>query len=61
MPYAKVVFLHLKTEKLNLNNPKTMEEARHHIAEYLNHYNEERFESKRNDLSPKEFREKVIS
>ncbi|WP_188669592.1 IS3 family transposase, partial [Saccharibacillus kuerlensis] len=39
----------------------TLEEARHQIADYLTYYNEERFQSKLNDLSPKEFREKVVA
>lgn len=54
-------FSHLKTEKLYLENPKTLEEARHQITDYLTYYNEERFQSKLNDLSPKEFREKVVA
>lgn len=52
---------HLKTEKLYLEPPQTLEEAHSHIADDLTYYNEERFQSKLNGLSPKEFREKAVA
>jgi len=54
-------FSHLKTEKLYLDPPQTLEEARSHIAHYLTYYNEERFQRKLNGLSPKEFRDKTVA
>lgn len=53
-------FFHLKTEKLYLEKPKTLEEARSQITDYLTYYNEERFQRKLNGLSPKEFWEKAV-
>lgn len=48
-------FSHLKTEKVYLARPKTIEEAQKAIEEYIFYYNGERFQEKLNGLSPKEF------
>jgi putative transposase len=50
-------FSHLKTEKLYLNKPKTIEEAFKAVQEYMDFYNQERFQEKFNGLSPIEYRE----
>ncbi|WP_201782149.1 IS3 family transposase, partial [Paenibacillus xylanivorans] len=54
-------FSHLKTEKLYLEKPQNLEQARSQITEYLSFYNMERFQNKLGDLSPIEFREKVAA
>lgn len=54
-------FSHLKTEKLYLEKPQNLEEARVQITEYISFYNKERFQNKLGDLSPIEFREKVAA
>lgn len=54
-------FSHLKTEKLYLEKPQNLEQARIQITEYILFYNEERFQNKLGDLSPIEFREKVAA
>ena len=51
-------FSHLKTEKLYLEKPQNLEQARSQITEYILFYNKERFQNKLGDLSPIEFREK---
>ncbi|MCM3091772.1 IS3 family transposase, partial [Cytobacillus sp. AMY 15.2] len=54
-------FSHLKTEKLYLVRPKTIEQAYLAIEEYINFYNNERFQEKFNGLSPIEYREKAAA
>lgn len=54
-------FSHLKTEKLHLEKPKTMAEASAMIANYIEFYNNERFQKKLGDLSPVEFRESTAA
>ncbi|WP_340390697.1 IS3 family transposase [Paenibacillus sp. FSL F4-0100] len=54
-------FSHLKTEKLYLEKPQNLEQARSQITEYISFYNMERFQNKLGDLSPIEFREKVAA
>ena len=54
-------FSHLKTEKLYLEKPQNLEQARSQITEYILFYNKERFQNKLGDLSPIEFREKVAA
>lgn len=54
-------FSHLKTEKVYLVRPKTMEEAYVAIQDYIHFYNQDRFQSKLNDLSPIEYREKAAA
>lgn len=54
-------FSHLKTEKLYLDKPNNLEQARSQITEYISFYNKERFQNKLGDLSPIEFREKVAA
>lgn len=54
-------FSHLKTEKLYLEKPQNLEQARSQITNYISFYNEERFQDKLGDLSPIEFREKVAA
>lgn len=54
-------FSHLKTEKLYLEKPNNLEQARSQITEYISFYNKERFQNKLGDLSPIEFREKVAA
>nr|WP_240436279.1 IS3 family transposase [Brevibacillus laterosporus] len=52
-------FSHLKTEKLYLEKPASQTEARKLITEYINYYNQERFQNKLGDLSPVEYREAI--
>ncbi|WP_435303371.1 IS3 family transposase [Paenibacillus amylolyticus] len=54
-------FSHLKTEKLYLEKPQNLEQARIQITEYMLFYNKDRFQNKLGDLSPIEFREKVAA
>ncbi len=54
-------FSHLKTEKLYLVNQKNKAEAAKAINEYIQFYNNDRFQEKLNDLSPIEYREKVAA
>lgn len=54
-------FSHLKTEKLYLVNPKNKTEATKAIHEYIQFYNNDRFQEKLNDLSPIEYREKAVA
>ncbi|MEC0111087.1 IS3 family transposase [Paenibacillus taichungensis] len=54
-------FSHLKTEKLYLEKPQNLEQARNQITEYSLFYKKERFQNKLGDLSPIEFREKVAA
>ncbi|WP_124115998.1 IS3 family transposase [Paenibacillus xylanexedens] len=54
-------FSHLKTEKLYLEKPQNLEQARNQITEYIFVYNKDRFQNKLGDLSPIEFREKVAA
>ncbi|SDM30918.1 Integrase core domain-containing protein [Paenibacillus sp. OK060] len=43
-------FSHLKTEKLYLEKPQNLEQARNQITEYILFYNKERFQNKLGDL-----------
>ncbi len=54
-------FSHLKTEKLYLVRPKTLEEAYQAVQEYIEFYNKERFQEKFKGLSPIEYREKAAA
>ncbi|WP_183255574.1 IS3 family transposase [Anoxybacteroides tepidamans] len=54
-------FSHLKTEKLYLVRPKTIEQAYQAIQEYIHFYNHSRFQEKLNGLSPIEYREKAAA
>lgn len=54
-------FSHLKTEKLYLVRPKTIEQAYLAIKQYIDFYNTERFQEKFNGLSPIEYREKAAA
>ncbi|MCF6409120.1 IS3 family transposase, partial [Pseudalkalibacillus salsuginis] len=54
-------YSHLKTEKLYFNKPKTKEEALQAIQEYIDFYNNDRFQEKFNGLSPIEYREKAAA
>ena len=54
-------FSHLKTEKLYLVRPKTIEQAYQAIQEYIHFYNHSRFQEKFNGLSPIEYREKTAA
>jgi putative transposase len=54
-------FSHLKTEKLYLVCPKTLEEAYQAVQEYIKFYNNDRFQEKFKDLSPIEYREKAAA
>ncbi|WP_147629115.1 IS3 family transposase, partial [Oceanobacillus massiliensis] len=54
-------FSHLKTEKLYLEQPKTYEQAKQMITEYIHFYNTERLQEKHNGLSPIEYREKAAA
>jgi len=54
-------FSHLKTEKLYLLRPKTVEQAYQAILEYVQFYNHNRFQEKFNGLSPIEYREKAVA
>jgi putative transposase len=54
-------FSHLKTEKLNLVRPKTIDQAYRAIKEYIDFYNKDRFQEKFNGLSPIEYREKAAA
>ncbi|MCM2535379.1 IS3 family transposase [Neobacillus pocheonensis] len=45
-------FSHLKTEKLYLVRPKTIDQAFLAIKEYIQFYNKDRFQEKFNSLSP---------
>lgn len=54
-------FSHLKTEKIYLTKPKTMDEAYKVIKEYIDFYNLDRFQEKFNGLSPIEYREKAAA
>lgn len=54
-------FSHLKTEKLNLVRPKTIDQAYRVIKEYIDFYNKDRFQEKFNGLSPIEYREKAAA
>lgn len=54
-------FSHLKTEKLYLSKPKTIEAANDFIQEYICFYNQDRFQEKFNGLSPIEYREKAAA
>lgn len=54
-------FSHLKSEKLYLEKPQNLEQARSQITEYISFYNKERFQNKLDDLSPIEFREKAAA
>ncbi|UPK44829.1 IS3 family transposase [Paenibacillus pabuli] len=48
-------------EKLYLEKPQNLEQARSQITEYISFYNMERFQNKLGDLSPIEFRKKVAA
>ncbi|TPG79499.1 IS3 family transposase [Brevibacillus laterosporus] len=54
-------FSHLKTEKLYLEKPASQMEALKLITEYINFYNQERFQKKLGDLSPVEYREAIAA
>lgn len=54
-------FSHLKTEKIYLVHPKTLQEAHFVIQEYISFYNSTRFQERLNGLSPIEFREKTAA
>jgi putative transposase len=54
-------FTHLKTEKLYLVRPKTIDQAYTAIKEYIDFYNTDRFQEKFNGLSPIEYREKAAA
>lgn len=54
-------FSHLKTEKLYLVRPKTAEQAHQAIKEFIEFYNNDRFQEKFNGLSPIEYREKAVA
>ncbi|WP_138090975.1 IS3 family transposase [Halalkalibacterium halodurans] len=54
-------FSHLKVEKLYLIRPKTVEQAQWAIQEYINYYNNGRFQEKFKGLSPIEYREKAAA
>ncbi|EJL24705.1 transposase [Brevibacillus sp. BC25] len=54
-------FSHLKAEKLYLEKPVNEVEARRMVMEYINYYNEERFQKKLGDLSPIEYREAIAA
>jgi putative transposase len=54
-------FSHLKTEKLYLEKPANEPEARKMITEYIDYYNQERFQKKLGDLSPIEYREAIAA
>lgn len=54
-------FSHLKTEKLYLVRPKTIDQAFLAIKEYIYFYNKDRFQEKFNGLSPIEYREKAAA
>jgi putative transposase len=54
-------FSHLKTEKLYLVRPKTIEQAYQTIEKYIYFYNHSRFQEKLNGLSPVEYREKAAA
>lgn len=49
-------FSHLKTEKLQFEKPKNLEEAIQLVEEYIKFYNNERFQKKLGDQSPVEYR-----
>jgi transposase InsO family protein len=57
----KSFFSHLKTEKLCLEKPDSEAAARTCVAEYIDYYNNERFQKKLGDLSPVEFREVIAA
>ena len=52
-------FSHLKTEKLYLEKPQNLEQARSQITEYILFYNKERFQNKLGDLSQLSFGRKT--
>jgi putative transposase len=54
-------FSHLKTEKLYLVRPKTLDEAYRAVQEYIEFYNNDRFQEKFKGLSPIEYREKAAA
>ncbi len=54
-------FSHLKTEKLYLAKPDSVAAARTCVAEYIDYYNNERFQKKLGDLSPVEYREAIAA
>jgi transposase InsO family protein len=54
-------FSHLKTEKLYLEKPANGGEAERLIAEYVEYYNNERFQKKLGDLSPVEYRKAIAA
>jgi putative transposase len=54
-------FSHLKTEKLYLEKPKDITDARKLIAEYIGYYNNERFQKRLGDRSPIEYREAIAA
>ncbi|TRY22098.1 IS3 family transposase [Brevibacillus sp. LEMMJ03] len=54
-------FSHLKTEKLYLAKPDSEAAARKCVAEYIDYYNNERFQKKLGDLSPVEYREAIAA
>jgi transposase InsO family protein len=54
-------FSHLKTEKLYLVRPKTAEQAHQAIKEFIEFYNNDRFQEKFNGLTPIEYREKAVA
>jgi putative transposase len=54
-------FSHLKTEKLYLEKPANGSEAERLIVEYVEYYNNERFQKKLGDLSPVEYRKAIAA
>ncbi|GFN33851.1 transposase [Paenibacillus curdlanolyticus] len=54
-------FSHLKTEKLYLDKPKDIAHARKLIAEYIEYYNNHRFQKRLGDLSPMEYRKAIAA
>jgi putative transposase len=54
-------FSHLKAEKLYLEKPDSEAAARKQITEYIEFYNNERFQKKLGDLSPVQYREAIAA
>lgn len=54
-------FSHLKTEKLYLEKPGCEATARKLITDYIDYYNNERFQKKLGDLSPVEYRAAIAA
>ncbi len=54
-------FSHLKTEKIYLEKPQSLEEAEKMIFDYITFYNNKRFQKKLGNRSPYEYRQAVAA